>query len=172
MTATGPLDALLAEREIHRALLRYCRGVDRLDEDLIRSAYHDGSTDDHGVYRGSGKGFAAFIVPLLRERYRATTHAIHNCLIEVDRERAEAETHCVAYHERLDEAGARWLDLFACRYLDRFERRQGVWAIAERRVVHDWDAVVPLAGDFGEMVATFTAGRRDRSDPSYLEVRV
>jgi hypothetical protein len=75
---------MLAEREIERVLLRYCRGIDRLDEDLIRSVYHDGATDDHGVYQGDGKAFAAFIVPLLRDAYRATMHAIHNCLIEVD----------------------------------------------------------------------------------------
>ena len=71
------------------------------------------------------------------------------------------------YHERLDDAGERWLDLFACRYLDRFERRAGTWAIVRRVVVHDWDAVLPLAGDFGDMVKTFTAGRRDRDDESY-----
>jgi hypothetical protein len=162
---------LLAEREIERVLLRYCRGIDRLDEDLIRSVYHDGATDDHGVYQGDGKAFAAFIVPLLRDAYRATMHAIHNCQIEVDGTDdgagAAAETYCVAYHERVDDAGERWLDLFACRYIDRFERRAGTWAIVRRVVVHDWDAVLPLTGDFGDMVKTFTAGRRDRDDESY-----
>jgi hypothetical protein len=162
---------LLAERDIERVVLRYCRGIDRLDEDVVRSVYHDGATDDHGVYRGDGQGFAAFIVPLLRDAYRSTMHAVHNCLIDLhgtgDGAAADAETYCVAYHERLDGAGVRWLDVFACRYLDRFERRAGEWGIVRRVVVHDWDAVVPLAGDFGEMVATFSAGRRDRNDESY-----
>jgi hypothetical protein len=158
---------LLAEREIERVLLRYCRGIDRLDEELIRSVYHDGATDDHGVYQGDGKAFAAFIVPMLRDAYRSTTHAIHNCQIDVDGDRADAETYCVAYHERVDEVGERCLDVFACRYVDRFERRDGRWAIVQRVVVHDWNAVVAPTGDFGDMVKTFTAGRRDRSDESY-----
>jgi len=162
---------LLAEREIERVLLRYCRGIDRLDEELIRSVYHDGATDDHGVYQGDGKGFAAFIVPLLRAAYRSTTHAVHNCRIDLDGtddgDGADTETYCVANHERVDDDGQRWLDVFACRYIDRFERREGRWAIVRRIVVHDWNAVLPVAGDFGEMVKTFTAGRRDRDDESY-----
>lgn len=165
------LAVLLAEREIKRVLLRYCRGIDRLDEELIRSVYHDGATDDHGIYQGDGQAFAAFVVPLLRDAYRSTMHTIQNCLIEVegsgDGAGAEAETYCVAYHERVDDAGERWLDVFACRYVDRLERRTGRWGIVRRVVVHDWDAVVPVAGDFGEMVKTFTAGRRDREDESY-----
>lgn len=165
------LDVLLAEREIRRVLLRYCRGIDRLDEDLVASVYHEGATDDHGVYQGDGRKFAAFIVPLLRARYRATTHTVHNCAIDVhdtgDGGGADAETYCVAYHDRFESDGPRALDVFACRYLDRFERRAGVWAIVRRVVVHDWDAVFPLTGDFGEMVATFAAGRRDREDLSY-----
>jgi hypothetical protein len=31
------LQALLDEREIHRVLMRYCRGIDRMDQDLVRS---------------------------------------------------------------------------------------------------------------------------------------
>ena len=168
-TDNGALAVLLAEREIHQVLLRYCRGIDRLDPELIRSVYHEGAIDDHGVYHGDGRAFADFIVPLLRGAYRSTMHTISNCLIEVGDtgDGAGAETYCVAYHDRIDEGGARWLDLFACRYVDRFERRAGRWGIVRRTVIRDWDAVVPIAGDFGEMVKTFTAGRRDRLDTSY-----
>lgn len=171
MNAAADTAVLLAEREIERVVLRYCRGIDRLDEDLIRSVYHEGAMDNHGVYQGDGQAFAAFIVPLLREAYRSTTHAVQNCLIDVhgtdEGDSADAETYCVAYHERRDPAGDRWVDVFACRYVDRFERRDGRWGIVRRVVVHDWNVVLPAAGDFGEMVATFTGGRRDRNDESY-----
>jgi len=176
VTAGDDLAVVLAEREIQQVLLRYCRGIDRLDEDLIRSVYHEGSTDDHGVYQGDGQAFASFIVPRLRDAYRSTTHSIHNCLIDLhgtaDGAVADAETYCVAYHDRRDPAGEGWIDVFACRYVDRFERRAGRWGIVRRVVVHDWDAVLPVAGDFGEMVATFTGGRRDRTDESYRGMTV
>ena len=41
-----------AAEAIRQAALRYCRGVDRLDAELMRSAYHDDATDDHGVFVG------------------------------------------------------------------------------------------------------------------------
>ncbi|HJY93624.1 MAG TPA: nuclear transport factor 2 family protein, partial [Streptosporangiaceae bacterium] len=42
-----------AAEAIRQAALRYCRGVDRLDAELMRSAYHNDATDDHGVFVGS-----------------------------------------------------------------------------------------------------------------------
>ncbi|MES2303795.1 MAG: nuclear transport factor 2 family protein, partial [Pseudomonadota bacterium] len=49
------------------------------------------------------------------------------------------------------------------RYLDRWSRRDGHWAIDHREYVQDIDEVVdagpPLVGAFG--------ARRDREDPSY-----
>ena len=37
---------------IRDAALRYCRGVDRLNVELMKSAYWEGATDDHGVFVG------------------------------------------------------------------------------------------------------------------------
>ena len=38
----------------HAAL---CRGVDRLDVELMKSAYWEGATDDHGVFVGDAWEF-------------------------------------------------------------------------------------------------------------------
>ena len=64
------------KQEIRDVLMRYGRGVDRLDEDLLRSCYHDDSFDDHGHWKGNGQDFAAFIVESLRERSHHTTHGV------------------------------------------------------------------------------------------------
>ncbi|MBT5754390.1 MAG: SnoaL-like domain-containing protein [Acidimicrobiaceae bacterium] len=42
------LRALIDKDEIRDVLMRYGRGVDRLDEELLRSCYHPDSHDDHG----------------------------------------------------------------------------------------------------------------------------
>jgi hypothetical protein len=34
------LEELTARTEIHDVLLRYCRGLDRVDMDLVRGAFH------------------------------------------------------------------------------------------------------------------------------------
>jgi hypothetical protein len=33
------IDQLLAKQEIYEVLVRYCRGIDRLDEELVRACY-------------------------------------------------------------------------------------------------------------------------------------
>ena len=42
------LRQLIDKQEIYEVLCTYCRGVDRCDADLVRSAYHEDSYDDHG----------------------------------------------------------------------------------------------------------------------------
>ena len=60
------------------------------------------------------------------------------------------------------------VNLFAGRYVDRFERRDGEWRIARRTVVHDWSRQLPTAPEsLGLPLAGFAQGRRDRTDPVY-----
>ncbi len=40
-------------QSIRECVNNYCRGVDRLDEDLMKSAYWPDATDDHGVFVGN-----------------------------------------------------------------------------------------------------------------------
>ena len=156
---------------IRDVLMRFCRGVDRLDEELLRSCYHVDSYDDHGPFKGNGRDFAAHIVKSISERAHHTTHSVANVLIELDSEDqdgARAESYVLAYLRRIDDDDKEWLDFFSGRYVDRFERREGVWRIASRIVVHDWSASAELgAASFPLPMATFTQGRRDRGDLVY-----
>jgi deazaflavin-dependent oxidoreductase (nitroreductase family) len=42
------LQRLLDKDEIYECWLKYCRGVDRCDADLMRQAYHEDAFEDHG----------------------------------------------------------------------------------------------------------------------------
>jgi hypothetical protein len=64
------------------------------------------------------------------ERY--TKHLCGNSLVDIDGERAQAETDFVAY-ERLGDGP--WQVHTIGRYFDRLVREQGEWRFAERRVV-------------------------------------
>jgi len=160
---------VLAEAEIRELLARYCRGIDRCDADLIRSVYHEDSTDDHGLYKGNGYEFADFIVPLLREHYESTMHCIFQSIIDVEGERASAETYAMAYDIRRDADGNRVFEQVGCRYVDGLERRDGEWKILRRVVVMDLDTSVPAPPEsgLGESRALFQPGRRDREDLAY-----
>jgi hypothetical protein len=74
-------------------------------------------------------------VPRLRSGGRGV-HQIANVLIELHGEAAAVESSFLALQTN---AAAPTLETFLCgRYLDRFERRDGQWRIAERTVVYDW----------------------------------
>jgi hypothetical protein len=157
--------------EIRDVLMRYGRAVDRLDVDLLRSCYHPDSYDDHGHFKGNGHDFAEFIVGSLAQRCHATTHAVANVLIELDDEdpnQALSEAYALSHLRRSDDTGTEWLDMFAGRYVDRFERRDGAWRIAHRVVVHDWSISTPLVDTgFPLPMDTFTQGQRDKTDIIY-----
>lgn len=160
------VQALLAQQRIRDTLMRYCRGVDRCDVDLVRSAYHPHATDDHGYWKGTGWDFAEFIVAAKLADNDWTTHSVSNVLAEVDGEVAHVESYVRASLKPRDVAEVR---VFVGRNIDRFECLDGEWLIARRVVVYDWDDVMPLTpGGIGLPLEGFTRGQRgDQRDPVY-----
>ncbi len=73
---SGDASAEPTAEAIRQAALRYCRGVDRLDAELMFSAYHDDATDDHGVFVGLGRGP---VRPRRASRTGATTRRCTAC---------------------------------------------------------------------------------------------
>jgi SnoaL-like domain len=165
--ANEQIQALLDKHAIYEVLVRYCRGVDRCDEDLIRSAFHDDSYDDHGYWKGPGHELAGFLADRLRKANSATTHSVTNVLIEVDGDvaRSEAQVHATLIRRGSDE-----VDVVGARYLDRFSRRAGIWRIDHRTVVLDWQQT-QVWQDSTPQVPTegFARGARSPEDPSYAE---
>jgi hypothetical protein len=53
------LQRLIDRQAIHDVLMRFSRGVDRLDEALLRSCFHSDSYDDHGHFKGNGRSSPA-----------------------------------------------------------------------------------------------------------------
>jgi ketosteroid isomerase-like protein len=151
-----------AIKEVH---IRYCRGIDRRDWDLVRSCYHPDATDDHGDYVGGIDGFIEYCkVGTLT--FEATCHFTGNQLVEVDGDVAWAEHYAVAFHRVAAQPGKPERDLVAnARYVDRFERRNGEWRIADRVIVVDLEREAFVGEDWGNPV--LRRAKRDKSDPSY-----
>lgn len=161
----SPEDAV-AHIEIGQVLLRYCRGVDRGDREMIRSVYHPDATDDHGTWTGLGVDFADYIVDSLDRATGTSQHHVTSSFIEVDGDRASAESYFLAFHPTRDTAGEDTLAFVGGRYLDRFERRDGDWRISERRVVLDWTRE-RLDGAPWASTSAFAQGARREQDPSW-----
>jgi ketosteroid isomerase-like protein len=165
------LRTLLAKQEIHEALMRYCRGIDRGDEHLVLSAFHEDARDNHtGVEELASARFPKSLA-LAKTTMKWTSHNICNELIQVHGDVAYSESYLLAFH-RFEHEG-RDLDwTLGARYVDRFEQRDGSWRIAHRTVVFDWqrfdEVIDPPAG-----VSQFTSfdqaehGVRAPTDFSY-----
>lgn len=139
--------AEFADREaIRDCLYRYSRGVDRCDEDMLRSVYWEDAEDDHCLFVGKREELIAWVMPLLRSM-ESSQHSISNILIRLHGDRADVESYYHGYH-RLNDGTKRFDSIQAGRYVDRFERRDGEWRIAMRKVVVDWFRDYPDAGDW------------------------
>ncbi len=140
---------------------RYCRGVDRLDADQMKSAYWPDATDDHGVFVGNAMEFVEHCM-VSHRRWRSTSHCIFNHHIELDDDgvHARGEIYNVTY---LFQADADILDTWHGRYLDLYQKRDGEWRILERVCVHEGthsQSVTPMQID----AAAFRQGSFDRAD--------
>ena len=157
--------AALADRiEIEDVVRRYARGIDRRDFALVRACYHPDATDEHGGFSGTVDEYLAW-VERLTAKYTMTMHLVAGVLVDLDGDVAAAETTGVAIH-RSDDPSPHLNLATGFRYLDRFERRDGRWAIAARQAVGEWAIEIPAAA-WWPMPESHPRGRADRLDPLY-----
>jgi hypothetical protein len=163
--ANPEIDALVAERDIRNLIFRYCRGIDRLDFDLVESVFWP----DAKLRYGGEQSPAEFVAGGRRglPLYALTQHSVSNVLIEVDGDVAKGEAYCQARHRSAANGDTPAQDfLWGGRYVDRYERRNGEWRISRRIVVHEWTKLEPVEGVWPG-AAAFVQGQRDPSDVVY-----
>lgn len=166
------IDAIVSRQQISDLTMAYCRGVDRADAALLAEVFHDDSTVVSGAFNGNGKTFAAEICRIVEEAFEQTFHSVANHWVEVDGDGAVGETYVIACSTSRGE-GERTDMLTGGRYIDRFERRDGTWRIAERTFVMDWARSEPstrqMDGPF--YGALDLRGCRGSGDPVYAFTR-
>lgn len=164
MDLSNDVQMLVDKQAIREVVMRYCRGIDRLDFDLVRSAYHADGVDHHTDFDGTADEFIAWVAPLL-QHLDGTTHTVGNHLAEVRGDVAVSETYCIAAHWASPASDPRRNFTTGLRYVDHMARREGRWAIVERFAIREWtrsDAQVRI-----EPEPTGPRGRRDSTDPVF-----
>ncbi|MCO5397802.1 nuclear transport factor 2 family protein [Ralstonia soli] len=145
------LQRLADQLAIQDLMARYARHVDRRQWTALREIYHPDATDDHGGYVGPIDGFIEWV----SRRHEAVDESMHflgNCLVEFgNNDTALVETYFCAYLRLGPQAGSENAMLSSStgagthgrdvavrgRYVDRVERRNGVWRIAKRVTVFE-----------------------------------
>lgn len=160
-------EILAADREIRRQLCNYCRAVDRVDVELWKSVWHPDGTLDYPDSQETGiQGVARDVAELMtrgHEAWASHSHHLTNFLLKVSGDLAVTETGASAILRGYPDSDGRVIDdHYRGRYLDRWSKRDGRWAIDHRLMVEDftWRQIAgePLSGG---------RARRDRQDPGY-----
>lgn len=161
---------IIAKDEIRDLIYSYCQAIDRREYDKMRALYWEDGRDEHGVNpSGEVEDFIAMI-----EGYYANAisiqHHVTNLYIKVDGDYAEAEGYVVNINLL---PGAE--NVFGGRYMDKIERRGGVWKFLHRRLAAEWiknpnDGVDYRPTD--PVTAGMYHGTVDETDPSYAYFRI
>ena len=167
----------ISEREaldIQQVIYRYCRSMDRMDEQLTLSCFEPEADLSYGsLFHGTPQGFVEWLWPV-HAAMTGHSHMVSNILFNaIDDGTYATETYVQVTLRSHDDEGI--FDLVSKgRYLDRWKNRDNTWRIFERMYVSDLSTVIPvgersLAGllkpsamDNRQPVAT-----RNRTDPSY-----
>lgn len=155
---------MLKDRQsILDCIYRYCRGLDRHDDDLLRSAFHPDAIDNHGAWVGGMDEFIPWANHEVHNNFRAHSHNITCHFADIEGDVAHTESYVIfALHKKDGSV----VNVGGGRYVDRFDKRNGEWKISLRRLIVDWRFEAgATAWDGGR--PPYPAGTWDRNDPSY-----
>ncbi|MBT9502080.1 MAG: nuclear transport factor 2 family protein [Burkholderiaceae bacterium] len=166
---SAELDQLLSKQAITELIYQYPRALDRLDRELLLSIAHADAKVEFGKM-GSFPSWAAFADWLIKahQPMLGNNHRITNVLVQVKGDRAVSEssgtaTLLVKKDGADDVYEERWMH---SRYLDKWSRRDGRWALDHRQTVTDYRRVLDVAG--ADVRNRYQIGARTgRDDPSY-----
>lgn len=161
-------------------LHRYCHSLDRRDFALMATCFHPRATMDYLGDITTSDEFIAY-AKYMAGMLRWTIHQLSNFTLSIEHDMAHTESYVFAYHRIPADAegnyffrlnGKEQMALVSCRYLDRFERRDGVWRIAHRVIV-GFDNVEYWCPDNGGYFESeiYRARPSGENDPGYQLTR-
>ena len=160
------LEQLLDRQDILDCLIRFSRGMDRFDRDLFLSAFHPDAVIAAGPFVGGPEKLYDWASDLHEQAQSATHHNLLNHSCEIDGDTAHTETYYLFAARNRDDTN--WIA--GGRYIDRLERRDGLWKIALRTNAIEWSGMVPtMAIPFADVPDIHLNGApaRSKEDPSY-----
>lgn len=165
------LEEFLAKEEIRDVLMRYGRGVDRADADLLRTCYHPGAIEEHGsTYSGPIEPYLEGAIPRIR-KMGTLAHYICNIHISLEGDKAYVESYLLTF-ARFEKDDKQFDTFTGGRICDRFENRGGEWRIAHRKMAFDWNHDMPAQetwclGLFNPADPRMVMGQKGEGDLSY-----
>jgi ketosteroid isomerase-like protein len=151
LSLEAQLDQLQSRTAINDLVAGYCEGTDRRDLAKFLTLWHDdadylipgGRGDFHGI--DGIRQSQEVIAKAWKQTFHWTTN--HTVVFETP-DRATGRSDCFAMCQHVD---GEKVSTVGCTYLDKYERRDGVWKFAER-YVNRWFV---SAGEDVQLLAPF-----------------
>jgi hypothetical protein len=132
------MERLLDRDDILDCLTKMSRGADRRDRSLFLSACHEDAIIAVGPFVGSPAELFDWSSNTLTQTNKGTFHNILNFTCDLDGDIAHTETYYLFTSQNLDGTNL----LAGGRYIDRFERRGGIWKLLARNNLIEWSSIV------------------------------
>ena len=177
------LRGLLDKQALSELLIRYARGIDRWDKELVLGCFHPDAFVHYNTYQGNALEFYEALWSRTEVAGQSGIprgqHVVTNAFFEIRGDVAYGESYLEARRSGLGNrrsgtesqpTGPGFPIERIGRNIDRFERRDGEWRISSRRVAMEWmpeELEGSEAAPGGYRLENFAPTRWDRSDPSY-----
>jgi ketosteroid isomerase-like protein len=133
--------AMLDEQAINRLAQDYAEGVDRLNESLLRGVFTDDAVMEGPGWRFEGIEQICTILPMMKEMFVSSWHALHQLTVRLDGDTATGENYCAGRHLQKGGNADNQVLTMIIRYQDRYVRTPGGWRIAFRKEIVDWTEI-------------------------------
>ena len=147
------LEKIEAIQSINDCLTRYCRALDWMDEDLLRSCFIEDGFIDYGFYAGDAKGFIPAVMEV--EKGGHSWHLSSNVAIEINGDKAEVESYGLTSGGEITEAGIQDVNVYCGRYHDEFSKTPEGWKVSRRLYILDDNFSVKSEGIRGDLGGLF-----------------
>ncbi len=131
------LQKLVDKAAICELMMKYARGIDRRDLDLVASGF---TSDAHTNYDGQEQQGLEDVIRSLRtgtSRFERSTHFMGDQEIQINGDNADVETYAIDYLLYTVE-GIQYQSVGGLRYQDRMARHNGRWLVQHRILHNDW----------------------------------
>jgi hypothetical protein len=147
-------------------IAKHARGCDRHDVAVLTSTYHADGVDEHGNATIPGPEYAAWANAVHGASAQANMHHLTTHVCEIDGDSAHAESYVLVALLAKD---GKSTTMMCGRYIDRLERRDGVWKLAVRRTTAELAFTADASLLQSELFRSqrFVKGTRGPSDLSY-----
>jgi hypothetical protein len=163
------IEYLTSRQQIADVYVRFTRGFDRQDEELVKSVFWPDAQVNYGKSQSFPRDqFIARHLPA-HKRFASYAHHITSQAVDIAGDVAHVESYVLAFFRAQDDKST---TIAGGRYIDRVDRRNGEWRVAVREFFpHYWiEANSIFETSFAAADWPRTGcwlGTRDKSDPSY-----